>query len=107
MSKSDIYQIVLSDGLVVYDSNKIPVKSKKTNHSSPNYGYGILALLTGLFSLMLLSTFPAVSIVFAFIVALLGYLSYKRHKKKDQGLGITAMLLSVVLLLVSILKKNS
>jgi len=81
MSKSDIFQIVLSDGLVIFDSNRNPIKSHRTKSSKPNYGYAVLAVLTGLFSLMVFGTFPGVSIIFGIIALIIAYISYARHHK--------------------------
>lgn len=105
ISKSSILKIILSDGLILFESKHQAVKKhqKNTKRSKPNKGIGILAILTGFFGLSILSTFPAISFLFAIITIILGILSYKRHKKSGKNIGILAIVLGILLGLFSII----
>lgn len=81
ISKADIHQIVLSGGLVIFDSQKNTSKSPNNRTSKSNYGYAILATLTGLFALMLVAFSSAIALIFGLIAILLAFKSAKRHRK--------------------------
>lgn len=82
LSKSDIYQVVLSDGLVVFDSKKMTATSHGKKSTAPKYGVAILAGIVGVFGLLILGTFPIVAVFFLILALILAFRSHSRHKKK-------------------------
>jgi len=105
MSKSDIFQIILSDGLVVFDGKKHEVKSKNSGRTT-NYGYTILAILTGLFALLLLPYFQGPAVVLSLLSVILGITSYKRHKKDKRSFSIAIILFSSILFIYSLFNES-
>ncbi len=70
LSKSDISQIVLSDGLVVFDN---PLKLTKKHHKkSTNSAIGIVAVVVGFLGLVMVNSFPILTLVLVMLSLVLG-----------------------------------
>ncbi|HHB79329.1 MAG TPA: hypothetical protein ENK85_08865 [Saprospiraceae bacterium] len=98
LSKSDIQQITLSGGEMIYDSaiNYANNKKKKSKRKSPNQGYGILSIITSLLSTFIVSSFPAAAIIIYLLALLSAGLSIKRHKKGKKTIGLVGIIFALI-----------
>ncbi|HHB78147.1 MAG TPA: hypothetical protein ENK85_02800 [Saprospiraceae bacterium] len=101
ISKSDILQVTLSDGVVIYKNQNEPLNEISKKRKKRNRHLGIIAMVCILLAIGGYFLGPAITFILALFALFFGFADLSSKNRMDAKLGTVAVLLGVLLVFSS------